>query len=53
MIYFRPPGPPGPLEAGADGRAIDIGGPQRALLAMLLLRANEPAPAASSLTSCE
>jgi ABC-type transport system substrate-binding protein/DNA-binding SARP family transcriptional activator/DNA-binding beta-propeller fold protein YncE len=35
----------GPLEACANGRAIDIGGlKQRALLAMLLLRANEPVP---------
>jgi YVTN family beta-propeller protein len=33
----------GPLEASAGGRAINIGGlKQRALLAMLLLRANEP-----------
>ena len=42
MIYFRLLGP---LEACAGGRAIDIGGlKQRALLAMLLLRANEPVP---------
>ena len=35
----------GPLEVSADGRVIDIGGPkQRALLAILLLRANEPVP---------
>jgi DNA-binding SARP family transcriptional activator len=35
----------GPLEVSADGRVIDIGGPkQRALLAILLLRANEPMP---------
>ena len=32
----------GPLEVSADGRVIEIGGPkQRALLAILLLRANE------------
>src|SRR5205823_14477910 len=32
-----------PLEARADGRALPLGGPkQRALLAMLLLHANEP-----------
>jgi DNA-binding SARP family transcriptional activator len=35
----------GPLEVSADGQVIDIGGPkQRALLAILLLRANEPVP---------
>jgi YVTN family beta-propeller protein len=35
----------GPLEVSADGRVIDIGGPKlRALLAILLLRANEPVP---------
>ena len=35
----------GPLEVSADGRLIKIGGPrQRALLAILLLRANEPVP---------
>jgi DNA-binding winged helix-turn-helix (wHTH) protein len=35
----------GPLEVSADGRVIDVGGPkQRALLAILLLRANEPVP---------
>ena len=35
----------GPLEVSADGRVIDIGGAkQRALLAILLLRANEPVP---------
>ena len=33
----------GPLEVSADGQAIEIRGPkQRALLAILLLRANEP-----------
>src|SRR5215469_13519198 len=33
----------GPLEVSADGRVIEIRGPrQRALLAILLLRANEP-----------
>jgi YVTN family beta-propeller protein len=33
----------GPLEVSADGRVIEIGGPkQRVLLAILLLRANEP-----------
>lgn len=42
MVEFRLLGP---LEACAGGRAIDIGGlKQRALLAMLLLRANEPVP---------
>ena len=42
MIEFRVLGP---LEARAGGRVIDVGGPkQRALLAMLLLRANEPVP---------
>jgi len=35
----------GPLEVSADGRAIDVGGPRlRALLVVLLLRANEPVP---------
>ena len=35
----------GPLEVSADGRVIEIGGPkQQALLAILLLRANEPVP---------
>ena len=35
----------GPLEADANGQAIEIGGPkQRALLAMLALRANQPVP---------
>ncbi len=35
----------GPLEVSADGRVIEIGGPkQRALLAILLLRANESVP---------
>src|SRR5215470_2499661 len=35
----------GPLEVSADGRVIEIRGPkQRALLAILLLRANEPVP---------
>ena len=35
----------GPLEVSADGRAIEIGGlRQRALLAILLLRANESVP---------
>jgi len=35
----------GPLEVNAGGRVIDIGGPkQRALLAILPLRANEPVP---------
>lgn len=33
----------GPIEAGVDGRLLDIGGrKQRALLAILLLNANEP-----------
>jgi DNA-binding SARP family transcriptional activator len=33
----------GPIEAGVDGRTLDIGGrKQRALLAVLLLSANEP-----------
>ena len=33
----------GPIEAGVDGRPLDIGGRrQRALLAVLLLSANEP-----------
>ena len=33
----------GPLEVSADGRVIEIGGPkQRTLLAIMLLRANEP-----------
>jgi DNA-binding SARP family transcriptional activator len=33
----------GPVEAAADGRVLDIGGvKQRALLAILLLRVNEP-----------
>lgn len=36
----------GPLEAEADGRALDLGGPrQRALLAILLLRRGETVPA--------
>jgi YVTN family beta-propeller protein len=35
----------GPLEVSADGRVIEIGGPKlRALLAILLLRANESVP---------
>ena len=35
----------GPLEVSADGRVIEIGGPRlRALLAILLLRANESVP---------
>ena len=35
----------GPVEAGVNGHTLDIGGPkQRALLAILLLRANEPVP---------
>jgi len=35
----------GPIEAAADGRVLDIGGAkQRALLAILLLRVNEPVP---------
>ena len=35
----------GPVEVSADGRVIDIGGPRlRRLLAILLLRANEPVP---------
>jgi YVTN family beta-propeller protein len=35
----------GPLEVSADGRVIEVGGPKlRALLAILLLRANEPVP---------
>src|SRR6516165_12560666 len=35
----------GPLEITAGGRVIEIRGPkQRALLAILLLRANEPVP---------
>ena len=35
----------GPMEAGVDGRLLDIGGrKQRALLAILLLSANEPVP---------
>jgi YVTN family beta-propeller protein len=35
----------GPLEVSADGRVVDIGGPkQRALLVILLLRANEQVP---------
>jgi YVTN family beta-propeller protein len=35
----------GPLEVSVDGRVIEIRGPkQRALLAILLLRANEPVP---------
>jgi DNA-binding SARP family transcriptional activator len=35
----------GPLEVSADGRVIDVGGrKQRALLAISLLRANEPVP---------
>src|SRR5215469_8738765 len=33
----------GPLEVSSDGRVVEIRGPkQRALLAILLLRANEP-----------
>ncbi len=35
----------GPLEVSADGRVIKIGGPKlRALLVILLLRANEAVP---------
>jgi YVTN family beta-propeller protein len=35
----------GPLEVSADGRVIEVGGPKlRALLAILLLRANESVP---------
>jgi DNA-binding SARP family transcriptional activator len=35
----------GPLEVGANGQAIEIGGlKQRVLLAMLVLRANQPVP---------
>src|SRR5271154_4309165 len=35
----------GPLEVSADGRVIEIGGPKlRALLVILLLRANEAVP---------
>jgi SARP family transcriptional regulator, regulator of embCAB operon len=35
----------GPIEVGVDGRVLDIGGAkQRALLAIFLLRANEPVP---------
>ena len=35
----------GSIEAGVDGRVLDIGGvKQRALLAILLLRVNEPVP---------
>src|SRR5215469_7228250 len=35
----------GPLEVSADGRLIEIGGPKlRALLIILLLRANESVP---------
>ena len=35
----------GPLEVSADGRVIEIGGPKlRALLAIMLLRANESVP---------
>ncbi len=35
----------GPLEVGANGRAVEIGGPrQRMLLAMLLLRPNQAVP---------
>ena len=35
----------GPLEVSADGRVIEIGGPRlRALLFILLLRANESVP---------
>ena len=35
----------GPVEASADGRVIEVGGPrQRRLLAVLLLRANEQVP---------
>ena len=35
----------GPLEVSADGQAIEVGGPRlRVLLAVLLLRANEPVP---------
>ena len=35
----------GPLEVSVDGAVIEVGGPRlRALLAVLLLRANEPVP---------
>ena len=35
----------GPVEVSADGRVVEIGGPRlRRLLAILLLRANEPVP---------
>jgi DNA-binding SARP family transcriptional activator len=35
----------GPVEAGVDGAGLDIGGQkQRALLAVLVLSANEPVP---------
>ena len=35
----------GPIEASVDGRVLDIGGKkQRALLAVLVLSANEPVP---------
>jgi len=35
----------GPLEVSADGRVLEVGGPRlRALLVVLLLRANEPVP---------
>jgi DNA-binding SARP family transcriptional activator len=35
----------GPLEVTADGQVIEVGGPRlRALLVILLLRANEPVP---------
>ena len=35
----------GPLEVSADGRPVEIGGPKlRALLAILLLRANQAVP---------
>jgi len=40
----------GPLEASADGRPLALGGPkQRALLALLLLHANEVVPAERAL----
>lgn len=44
----------GPLKVSAYGRVIEIGGPKlRALLAILLLRANESVRAMSWSTSCE